>query len=106
MIVNKFEALLELYEYRIDGTKPGYNLSAGFAATLSFGGLNFTAMFNNFDGPIVPGSLTPVVVITAFKIFDDCFCFGGKSIRLLDGIRVIGVLTSVGDVREIEVFKK
>ena len=103
MPINTFEALFELYENRINGSKPEYKFPEGFAATLSFGGMNFTAAFNNFDNFIVPGDLTQVVVRTAFKIFDDGFDFGKKSIRVLDGINVIGVLTSVSKVRVIDI---
>lgn len=103
MKVNEFDSFLELYEYKVNGDRFKYKFSAGFRATLSFGGVNFSAEFINFDGFVVPGSIISVVVRTNFKVFDDGYCFGGRSIRLLDGTNVIGVLTSVGDVREIDV---
>ena len=103
MPTNEFEALLELYENRINGSKFEYKFSEGVRVTLSFGGINFSAEIINFEGFILPGDLAEIVVRTNVKIFDAGFDFENKSIRVLDGINVIGVLTSVGEVREIDI---
>ena len=101
---NEFEALLELYEYRINGSKFEHKFSEGVRVTLSFRSINFSAEILNFEGVILPGDLAEIVVRTNAKIFDAGFDFGNKSIRVSDGINVIGVLTSIGKVRGIDIL--